>query len=200
MSIRWIRPRPHALRLLTRRQFVGATASSGATLLLACHTRAPSRVDAAARPDESPLAEPRAFLSEAGFGLVGAIAERILPSDDGPGAREARVIRFIDRQLATPQLRPLGEAVQQLVVAFSSWEKKHGTAFVRLPPAEQDRALAACAAGKLDLDFDAQAEVFAFLHSLTLEGFLSDPQHGGNHQGVGWRAIEFGPPAMSHAH
>jgi gluconate 2-dehydrogenase gamma chain len=140
------------------------------------------------------------WLREGEWALLAAITERILPSDDGPGAREAKVVRYLDRQLATPQLKPLAEAVRQFLDALTAWEKKHGSCFVDLDLAAQDRALSAIAAGKLDLELDVQAEIFEFVHSLTLEGFLSDPAHGGNAEGVGWAYIGHTPAAMNHVH
>jgi gluconate 2-dehydrogenase gamma chain len=200
MSIRWIRPAAKHAGKLSRRQFVTA---AGASLLLACRAR-PQTVEPvapdASRAPELTGSEPRAWLSADAWAMVAAITERILPSDDGPGAKEANVVRFIDRQLATSALKPLGEAMKQFVASVQDWEKRHGTPFCRLDAAAQDQALTALAAGKLDLDFDSQAELFEFLHSLTLEGFLSDPAYGGNRDGVGWAYIAFAPAAMNHVH
>jgi gluconate 2-dehydrogenase gamma chain len=199
MSIRWIRPTvKHAFGKLSRRQLLTA---AGASLLLACRpsSKPAAQHDAGSALD---LAGPEAhvWLSAGGWAMMAAITERILPSDDGPGAKEANVVRFIDRQLATPALKPLGEAMKQFIASVQDWEKRHGTPFHLLDAAAQDRALTALAAGKLDLDFDSQAEFFEFLHSLTLEGFLSDPSYGGNRDGVGWAYIAFAPTAMNHVH
>jgi gluconate 2-dehydrogenase gamma chain len=204
VTIRWIRSTAarHAV-LLSRRQFLGVSAA----LWAGCKRPAPAGSGDAATPSASPApaapsAPPaaRASLSAEEWTLLAAISERILPSNEGPGAREAGVIDFIDRQLATPAVHPLAEAVHQFAASMFDWEKRRGTRFSALPEAEQDRALTALAAGKLDLDFDSQAAVFEFLHSLTLEGFLSDPAYGGNRGGIGWRAIGFASPAGAHHH
>ncbi len=199
MSIRWIRPTvKHAFGKLSRRQFVTA---AGASLLLACRPSAKSAARADASSTQHPSGpEPRAWLSAEAWLMIAAMTERILPSDDGPGAKEANVVRFIDHQMATPALKPLGDAMTQFIASVQDWEKRHGTPFHRLDAAAQDRALTALAAGKLDMDFDSQAEFFEFLHSLTLEGFLSDPSYGGNRDGVGWAYIAFAPAAMNHVH
>ena len=34
------------------------------------------------------------------------------------------------------------------------------------------------------------------LHGLVLEGFLSDPHHGGNKDQIAWRAIGFPEPSL----
>ncbi|HEY1099925.1 MAG TPA: hypothetical protein VGF99_13405, partial [Myxococcota bacterium] len=33
--------------------------------------------------------------------------------------------------------------------------------------------------------------------ALTLEGFLGDPRHGGNHDGVGWRFVGYAPDSRA---
>jgi len=202
MSMRWIRPIARHW-LLSRRRFLGGVGAVGAAALVGCKSRTSSQEHGASAPDGAPKAAKenppsRVSLSEGEWALIAAITHRILPSDDGPGAKEAQVIRFIDRELATPQVKPLAPAVKEFVASLSRWRTRHGKSFLELDPAAQDRALATLAEGRLDLDFDQQAELFEFLHTLTLEGFLSDPSHGGNHDGVGWRYIAFAPGEMNH--
>jgi gluconate 2-dehydrogenase gamma chain len=178
-------------------------AASGLGVLAACKGTPPiGPADASRAPSPLPPSLPsqRAWLDESGWALIAAITERILPSDDGAGAREANVVRYIDGQLATPKLKPLADAVKQFLDAMGRWEKKHGARFAALDLAAQDQAIAQLAIGKLDVDFDAQADVFAFVHSLTLEGFLSDPAHGGNADGVGWAYIGWAPVGVHHDH
>jgi gluconate 2-dehydrogenase gamma chain len=122
------------------------------------------------------------------FAILDAAACRILPSDDGPGAREARVGRFIQRQLEG-DLRELRPAFDQLALLL----ERQG--FVTATPEQQDAILERVAhAG------GAQEALFRGLHSLTLEGFLSDPVHGGNDREVGWKSIGFRAPGLRHAH
>ena len=52
----------------------------------------------------------------------------------------------------------------------------------------------AFARGQIPTKSYPQREVFLALHALTLEGFLSDPVHGGNANQAGWRAIRFAAP------
>ena len=79
----------------TRRNFLAGTAAGASLSLLAGQARA----QAAAEP---PLADygPE-FLSPAEYAFVMAATARLIPSQgEGPGALEARVPVFIDRQLA----------------------------------------------------------------------------------------------------
>jgi Gluconate 2-dehydrogenase subunit 3 len=128
--------------------------------------------------------------------VLEAAAARILPSEDGPGAREAKVGRFIDRQLqgGLERLRP---AFDQLARLLDLWSRKSfGKAFPALAPADQDLLLGQLARGEIPVRGFPQQAMFRGLHTLTLEGFLSDPVHGGNDGEVGWRAIGFPEPHL----
>ncbi len=119
-----------------------------------------------------------------------AASSRILPSDGGPGAREAGVIEYIARALAGRYhagLRPLfSEGVRRLNrMARAGWRRP----FVDLEPEEQDRILLHFEVGRAnEAAFDG-SEFFHRLLELTLEGFLGDPVHGGNAGEVGWRSL-----------
>lgn len=58
-----------------------------------------SKRDWRSAPD-SAGAEERLFFDEAEWALLDAVTARIIPTDRDPGAREARVVRFIDRYLS----------------------------------------------------------------------------------------------------
>jgi gluconate 2-dehydrogenase gamma chain len=103
---------------------------------------------------------------------VEAIAAQILPSDDGPGAREAGVLYFIDRALATFD-SDKRDAYRKGMPEF------HGIA--GMAP-EQQIAL---------LRSREKTEFFELLRMHTLLGFLGNPSYGGNRDGVGWSHIGF---------
>ena len=113
---------------------------------------------------------------------------------DGPGAREADTIGFLERALQHPylaHLRPefLAGADRLDAVARDEWEAP----YVELPFDDQDRVLAFIAEGGAD---DDSFEGGAFVHELiilTLEGFLGDPVHGANKDQVGWDYIGYAP-------
>lgn len=84
---------------------------------------------------------PRLF-SQADFRTVAAIASRIIPTDDTPGAREARVEEWIDFLTAASE-----DSRQSLYrVGLAGLEtlcrERHGTTFTNLDGAQQDDALA----------------------------------------------------------
>jgi gluconate 2-dehydrogenase gamma chain len=112
-----------------------------------------------------------------------AVCEQIIPSDDGPGAREAGAIYFIDYALSQtePHLQPVFRAgLKELAVACAPAK------FSELSTAQQIAALK-----KLE-----QTEFFARARQYTILGFLGNPTRHGNHDQVGWKYIGFENPGM----
>jgi hypothetical protein len=128
--------------------------------------------------------EPRmSFLSAAEAGDIEAVAAQIIPTDDTPGAREARVVYFIDRALAT-FLAQLGSDYRaQLAVFQAACREQHpGVAsFASLSSAQQVEHLRAV----------DRTPFFETTRLLTLLGMFSLPAYGGNRDGVGWKLIGF---------
>jgi gluconate 2-dehydrogenase gamma chain len=103
---------------------------------------------------------------------IEAIAEQIIPADDTPGAREAGVIRFIDRALST------FDRSKQPV--YLDGLKQLGR-FASLDAHEQ----------LAKLKFIEKTEFFDLVRSHTIMGFFSNPEYGGNRDKVGWKLIGF---------
>ena len=126
-----------------------------------------------------------------------AATARILPSDGTfPGAREANVMEFIDRQLAIAPLAKIAPAVIAIAHAFDDAARaRKAREFATLAPAQQDEILDALSRGALGTKLP-EKELFRVLHGLTLEGFLCDPHHGGNKDMIAWNAIGFPEPSL----
>jgi gluconate 2-dehydrogenase gamma chain len=114
-----------------------------------------------------------------------AVCARIIPTDDLPGAREARAIVYIDRALgsfARGQLAGMVEGLSDLDRRAA--ERWPGTArFSALDEARQDELLRAIEA----------TPFFGQLRVATLVGTFANPSWGGNHEGAGWRIMGFEP-------
>ena len=163
--------------------------------------------------------QPSYFSAEEYKFLQAAVA-RLIPKDElGPGALEAGVPEFIDRQMNTPYaaganwymqgpfdpgaVREMGYQlklnVQEIyrlgIAAANDWCKKNlGKTFAELSAEDQDKALAAMEKGiESSQGFDAlpSTTFFSMLWGNTKEGFFSDPIHGGNKDMVGWKLIGF---------
>lgn len=192
-------------RHFSRRDFVRLVAYSAA--LAGCRDKDASeggsagghRQRAGRAPQQEPAPQARGqVLGPAEWRALDAASARILPSEpDFPGAREAEVVRFIDRQLATPLLAPVAPAILALARGLDQVARqRHGRDFAALDPARQDALLTSLAHGALPLAGVPQGPLFRALHTLTLEGYLCDPVHGGNADMIGWKAIGFPAPVL----
>src|SRR6202049_2119434 len=147
---------------------------------------------------------PLRFFTETEALIVAAAAARIFPSDDsGPGAKEAGVVIYIDRQLAGPYGRdryrytqgPFDEnaarefGYQGKATPSETYREvlKGLKGFDSLSPEEQDKQLRQI----------ENTHLFALLRQNTIEGMFSDPVHGGNVDMVGWQLVGFPGPRMS---
>jgi gluconate 2-dehydrogenase gamma chain len=149
--------------------------------------------------------------------FVLASVARLIPAEDaGPGAIEAGVPQFIDRQMELPyghgsyfymkgpflpdspatlgyQLRFTPRDIYRLGIedANAAARASHGQDFARLEAAAQDEFLAAMQTGHLTFPTVPAPVLFAQLLENTKEGYFADPIHGGNRGMVAWRWIGF---------
>jgi len=121
------------------------------------------------------------FLSAAEAADIEAVASQIIPSDDTPGAREAGVVYFIDRSLASFFSRLAGDYRAQLAEFQAAFRERHPSAgsFASLPSERQVEYLK-------EVD---QTPFFTTTRLLTLLGMLSLSVYGGNRNGVGWKLL-----------
>jgi len=156
------------------------------------------------------------FFNEQEAAFIDAATARLIPADDaGPGAREAGVPQYIDRQLAGAwgagerlyRSGPwhAGEPTQGYQLPHTPAElfrkalrgiaqdvrKQRGADFEALSEADQDAYLTSLQDEKRDLDGVPSDVFFATLLEATLEGFFSDPVYGGNRDMVSWKMIGF---------
>lgn len=148
------------------------------TALLLGIALSPSSLAAALAREEQPTAGggPHHLTPEQ-FATAAAVAERILPRTDTPGAADVGVPAFID--LCVGQYLTSGERVVFLagLAALDTTSKgDHGRTFAALPAAEQDAQLQALAAATM-----AAGNSGTFLHhirELTLVGYFTTTEIG----------------------
>jgi len=183
-----------------RRHFLTLSSTALGGLLVYSLDRRPSRVHAQAGAVKVPL---RFFTEEEAL-TIAAAAGRIFPNDEsGPGANEAGVVIYIDRQLASAYGRDHYRYTQppfESGVPEQGWQGKEtprelyriGLAllagFLSLTPAEQDARLTQM----------QHTPFFSLLRTHTIEGMFCDPMHGGNRDLIGWQLLGFPGPRMSY--
>jgi gluconate 2-dehydrogenase gamma chain len=189
--------------LLKRAGVLGAAAAVPATI-------AP---EAALAQEELAQLQQLKALSPGEAATISAFVERLIPSDaSGPGAREANVVRYIDRALAG-DLSMFRSSYTAAVLAIDAFaERRFGAAFATLTAEQQDAILkdmdvnapttrqdpsVTRAAGASTADFLPNAKaVFEMIRTHAVQGMFGDPAHGGNTNFVGWRLVRFPGPRL----
>jgi gluconate 2-dehydrogenase gamma chain len=157
------------------------------------------------------------YFSEDEWRFINAAVARLIPSDgDGPGAIETGVPEFIDRQMEAPyghgayyymqgpfvtdapptlgfQLKYTPREMYRVGIAAvnKALLNDGGSAFTDLKVDKQDAFLKQLEKGLVSLEEIPAAAFFAQLLENTREGYLSDPQYGGNRGMAAWKWIGF---------
>jgi gluconate 2-dehydrogenase gamma chain len=114
---------------------------------------------------------------------IEAMAAQIIPTDDTPGAREARCLYFIDRALSTFARGSQSAYIQGLEELQAAARRLYpdGGKFSALNSAQQVKTLT----------WIEKTPFFNLVRTHTVIGFLTRPEHGGNHDKVGWKLIGY---------
>ncbi|MDB5077350.1 MAG: gluconate 2-dehydrogenase gamma chain [Chloroflexi bacterium] len=164
---------------LSRRNFIQRSAVVGGSLAVGSALGASGLASADAAPAG-------AALSAGEMTTLKAILARLLPGDDGtPGAVEANVHVYIDRQLGTAAYAEAVPLYHQSLAALN--QAAHGS-FAALTAKQQDRLLQRVEAGSVH--GVSQAFFFVLLAHMR-EGMFSDPMYGGNANFAGWDLIGY---------
>jgi gluconate 2-dehydrogenase gamma chain len=179
-------------KLISRRELLKRAGVMGAAAVVPAGAHHPPPSDAAFAPPQAASArEPLEHLTATESDALEAIVARLIPTDArGPGAKEARAARYIDRALggALASSRPAYAA--GLAAVEQAAQSARGRAFKDLSPDQQDDILSAFEAGTVQA-FPAAAAFFALVRAHTLQGTFCDPYYGGNAGFTGWDLIGY---------
>jgi len=156
------------------------------------------------------------YLTQPEIRFLDAAVARLIPADElGPGAKEADVTYYIDRQLISVwgthgrHYRmgpwPEGTAEQGFQSRLTPQEiyragiretnthciKQYGKPFEFLTAEQQDEVLRGLEASGIELESLSAKLFFDMLLRNTTEGFFADPMYGGNLDKIGWKLIGF---------
>lgn len=173
---------PHGRR--SRRDFItllGSTAS--AAWVASIWPAALADAAAASAPESQSQTQQFRALSAQQAADFTAIADRIIPRDDAPGARDVGVVFFADHLLASfaPDRKPAFD--KALVEVNEAVRKRYPKAasFAALTTVQQDQTLKSI----------ETTDAFDLLRTVTVTGYFSHPSYGGNRNLAGWKAIGF---------
>lgn len=132
--------------------------------------------------------QPR-FLTQAEAETVEAVTARIIPSDEQPGAREARVVDFIDYMLATTYVAQQRVYREGLLELDQLSRRRFGRQFVAVGEKEQDELLSGMERREI-LEWKEAGHFFATIRLHTIEGMFSAPKYYGNADRLGWQLLD----------
>jgi len=112
-----------------------------------------------------------------------AVLERLIPEDDGPGARQAGVIHYIDRQLTTH----FAQHRKTYRNGLSMIERLAGGCLADAPLQRQEELVSELERNRVTQPF------FDLVLAHAMQGFYGNPRHGGNREFLSWRMLGISP-------
>ena len=165
---------------------------------------------------ESTIQNAFVYLTAPEVAFLDAAVERLIPTDElAPGAKDAGVTVYIDRQLCsawgthgrnyrggpwlegTPEQGFQSRLMPQEIYRVGIREindycrATHGKPFDQLPADKQDAVLKALEQDKVELPSLSSKLFFDLLWRNTEEGYFADPMYGGNRGKAGWKLLGF---------
>ena len=167
---------------LNRRQFLRSTGTLTGASFLRLGVPALTAISQAACGAKQAAAEFVSFSTSEATDLA-AIAARILPTTDTPGATEAGVVYFIDKAFAAEMNARL-EGVKTDLIAFNdALSAAHPSAdhLASLSDTDQDAFLRSV----------EDSGFFSLIRVMTIFGTFAMSKYGGNNGNVGWEMLNF---------
>ncbi|HEX9692024.1 MAG TPA: gluconate 2-dehydrogenase subunit 3 family protein [Gemmatimonadales bacterium] len=178
----------------SRREFL-SLAGTASAVLLGLSPEAFERALTATRMAQQGQSVTLETLTPAQAADLEAIAAQIIPTDDLPGAREARVIVFIDRVrgelAASVGFGPADDAggIDDILVGI---EDLNSRVVARAGSPARFAALSSVEQHAL-LEEIQETPFFRQMRLLTITGMFAHPNWGGNYEGAGWKVLGFEP-------
>jgi gluconate 2-dehydrogenase gamma chain len=124
-----------------------------------------------------------AFFTAEQAAEIDAMAAQIIPTDSTPGAREARVVPFIDRALTTFE-KGRQDDYRTGLDQLAAQTKQMFPAAARFSALTSDQQIQVLTAIE-------KSPFFNLVRTHTITGFFASPLHGGNANKVGWKLVNW---------
>jgi gluconate 2-dehydrogenase gamma chain len=132
------------------------------------------------------------FFHEEEIGLLDAIVEQIIPTDDFPGGKWANVSNFIDKQLDSYYINHQAAYRDGLAAFEKTVIQLRSKKFEELPFAEQTAILEKMEAGDFPGEYwkdHSSAGFFDMIRQHSMQGFYGSPVHGGNREYISYHML-----------
>jgi gluconate 2-dehydrogenase gamma chain len=116
-----------------------------------------------------------------------------------PGATDAGVVHYIDRQLATRLARHQRSYRNGLEAFARTCVALHGQSFAELSPHQKIAFMQKIESGKVPTGTWGEPSAPAFFRLLvdhTMQGFYGSPRHGGNRDYISYRILGLDYPQV----
>lgn len=140
----------------------------------------------------------RFFSSEEASCII-AFCEQIIPKDESPGATDAGVIHYIDRQLSDVfhyDQETYRTGIRKLQTYCSG---RYSVKFEQLPPEDQVALMETMEANQLtetEWTEGKPSDFFNLVLSHTMQGFYGSPIHGGNKNYMSFEMLRIDYPLV----
>ena len=128
-----------------------------------------------------------------------ALSEQIIPADQDPGATDAGVIHYIDRQthLRFPNELPIYQ--KGIAALQATCQAMFGRLFEKIETVTQIEIMKSLEQGRLPAEHwegIGQQSFFNLVLNRTMQGFYGSPRHGGNKNYVSYRMLRLDYPLL----
>jgi gluconate 2-dehydrogenase gamma chain len=140
------------------------------------------------------------FFSYGEAALLTDICEQLIPGDDTPGAAQAGVIHYIDRQLCGVFARHQQTYRRGLEAFNETCLQEYGRLFPDLPADKKIAALRTIESGRAPKALWGKPSAPAFFNLVlahTMQGFYGSPRHGGNRDYASYRMLGLDYPPVT---
>ncbi len=140
----------------------------------------------------------RFFTPDEAFCII-AFCEQIIPKGESPGATDAGVIHYIDRQLSGV-FHYDQETYRNGIKNLQAWcNLKYGKTFGSLVPEDQIKIMLMLQSNQLnetEWPGNKPADFFNLVRAHTMQGFYGSPIHGGNKDYMSFEMLRIDYPLV----
>ena len=140
----------------------------------------------------------RVFTNEEAECLI-ALCEQIIPADQDPGATDAGVIHYLDKQTYLRFPNDLPTYQKGVAALQATCKEQYGMLFQKLDYATQIETMKRMEQGRLpEAHWEGvrQQSFFSLILSRTMQGFYGSPRHGGNKDYISYRMLKLDYPLL----
>lgn len=171
---------------------VGLAGAAAVSTIATSHVIAADSASSNSNPKAIALREALEALTAEEAETLAAICDCLIPSDgNGPGAKEARAVHYIDKSLASHNSGVRQNYSVGLNAINEFARKTRGKSFPELLVDQQNSILLAVQTNKISGFIPNGSGFFNMLRSHTIDGTFCDPYYGGNQDFVGWDMLHY---------